>query len=183
MNTSIRIATKDDAQFVHDVYGYYVEHTTITFTTENPTVEDYAEKIETTLLRYPFLILEFDGEACGFTYAGQVRPHDAYQWTAEGTICLTPDAPRRKGLGSILYQSLLDTLKAQGFQSIFGVITSTNEASLKMHTRMGFENVGQFRRMGNKNGAWLDVIWMQKTLAVLPDVATPPIPFSKLAAQ
>ena len=35
MNTNIRIAQTADALFVHDVYGYYVEHTNFTFYTRN----------------------------------------------------------------------------------------------------------------------------------------------------
>ena len=180
MKTTIRMATKDDAQFVHDVYGYYAEHTNVTFTTVNPSVEAYEEKIAHTLERYPFYILEADGVLCGFAYAGQIRPHEAYQWTAEGTVYLSPDAPKRMGLGRVLYQKLLDTLQQQGIQTVFGVITATNEASLKMHLNMGFEEVGRFKRMGNKNGQWLDVVWMQKTLNILGDDAAPPIPYTKL---
>ena len=178
MNTEIRIAKAADAQFVHDVYGYYVEHTDITFTTVNPSVEAYGEKIAKTLEVYPFYILEADGAPRGFAYAGKFRPHEAYQWVAEGTICLAPDAPKRMGLGSTLYRKLLDTLKAQGMQSLFGVITTTNEASLQMHIRLGFENVGHFKRMGNKGGRWLDVVFMQKTLNTLPDLPNPPVPFA-----
>jgi L-amino acid N-acyltransferase YncA len=183
MKTEIRIAAKADAQFVHDVYGYYVEHTNVTFTTENPPVKAYAEKIEHTLTRYPFYILKADGAACGFAYAGQIRPHEAYQWTAEGTVYLSPDAPKRTGLGRVLYQRLLDTLQEQGIQTVFGVITATNEPSLRMHLNMGFKEVGRFKRMGNKNGAWLDVVWMQKTLNVLEDNAAPPIPFAHLRSN
>jgi L-amino acid N-acyltransferase YncA len=180
MKTTVRIATTADARFVHDVYGYYVARTDVTFTTENPPVEVYAEKIAHTLERYPFYILESDGSACGFAYAGQIRPHEAYQWTAEGTVYLSPGATKRAGLGRVLYQRLLDTLQAQGIQAVFGVITATNEPSLRLHLSMGFEEVGRFKRMGNKNGRWLDVVWMQKTLNVLGDDAAPPVPFAEL---
>ncbi len=177
MNLNIRVAGKADAPFVHDLYGYYVANTNVTFSTENPSVEEYEHKIEKTLAAYPFYILESDGVPCGFAYAGQIRPHEAYRWTAEATIYLAPDAPRRKGLGRTLYQKLLDTLQEQGVQTVFGVITATNEPSVRLHESMGFETVGNFRRMGNKGGEWLDVLWMQKTLNVLPDLAEPPVPF------
>ncbi len=180
MNVVIRLAELEDAVFVHDVYGYYVAHTNATFSTENPSVEAYAEKIEKTLIRFPFFILETDGIPCGFAYAGQIRPHEAYQWTAEATIYLTPEAPKRQGLGRMLYQKLMDTLQAQGIQTVFGVITATNMPSLQMHLAMGFEEVGRFKRMGNKGGVWLDVVWMQKSLGILPDQPSPPIPFSSL---
>ena len=167
-----------DAPFVHDVYGYYVENTSVTFSTENPPVESYAQKIRHTLETYPFLILEADGAPVGFAYASQIRPHEAYRWTAEATIYLAPDAPRRKGLGRLLYGELLRLLREQGFQTAFGVITATNEPSLRMHERMGFSKAGVFKRMGNKRGEWLDVVWMEKTLLTLPDMPKSPTPFS-----
>jgi L-amino acid N-acyltransferase YncA len=180
MTTQIRIATENDAAFVHDVYGYYVEHTSVTFSTENPPVESYAQKIRHTLEAYPFLILEADGVPVGFAYASQIRPHEAYRWTAEATIYLAPDTPRRKGLGRLLYEELLCILKQQGIQTVFGVITATNEPSLRMHDRMGFSRAGVFKRMGNKRGEWLDVVWMEKTLVNLPDRPEPPTPFPVL---
>ena len=183
MKTNIRIANKSDARFVHDVYGYYVKNTNVTFSTVNPTVEDYEVKIKKTLAAYPFFILEVDGNACGFAYAGQIRPHEAYQWTAEATIYLTPETPKRKGLGKLLYQTLLDALREMGIQTVFGVITATNEPSIQMHVNMGFAEVGRFQRMGNKHGEWLDVVWMQKSLAVLKDDPNPPISFSRLHAK
>ena len=102
------------------------------------------------------------------------------QWTAEATIYLTPDAPKRMGLGSMLYEKLLDTLRDMGIQTVFGVITATNAPSLQLHRKLGFEEAGNFRRMGNKHGEWLDVVWMQKTLNVLTDTPQPPVPFLKL---
>ncbi|MBN1776958.1 MAG: N-acetyltransferase [Clostridiales bacterium] len=180
MNTNIRIAAKADAQFVHDVYGYYVEHTNVTFYVKNFSLEAFKEKIAKTLAVFPFYILELDGKPCGFAYAGAIRPQDAYQWTVEGTVYLSPEAPRRRGLGRLLYQKLLDTLQAQGIQTVFGVITAANEASIRMHLNMGFVEAGRFKRMGNKNAEWLDVVWMQKTLNVLGDDPEPPVPFPKL---
>ena len=183
MNTNIRIAQKADAPFVHDVYGYYVEHTNFTFYTRNFSLEYFEEKIEKTLAAYPFYIMEADGKPCGFAYAAPLRPQDAYQWTLESTIYLAPDAPRRKGLGRMLYQKLLNALQTQGIQTVFGVITATNEPSVRMHFSMGFELAGNFKRMGNKGGEWLDVVWMQKTLNTLADQPKPPIPFSKIALR
>jgi len=180
MNTNIRIANKADAQFIHDVYGYYVLNTNVTFYMNNFTLKEFERKIAATLMDFPYYILEVDGNACGFAYAGKLRPQDAYRWTVETTVYLSPDAPKRRGLGRLLYQKLLDTLRAQGIQTVFGVISATNEPSIQMHRSMGFTEAGRFRRMGNKNGEWLDVVWMQKTLNVLGDDPGPPVPFSQL---
>lgn len=182
MEPLIRVATEADAAFVHDVYGHYVYHSDATFSTENPDVESYREKIRHTLTRYPFYICEVDGKPCGFAYGAQIRPHEAYQWDVEATIYLTPDAPRRKGLGSLLYRRLLDTLRRQGFKTVYGVITDLNEPSLALHRALGFEQAGHFHNMGYKNGRWLGVIWMQYVLGDFAGIPAEPIPFPALTA-
>ena len=177
MNVEIRVATEADAAFVHDVYGHYVDYSTATFSTENPDVESYRAKIVHTLEMYPFYICEVDGNPIGFAYGAQIRPHEAYKWDVEATIYLTPDAPRRTGLGKTLYQKLLDTLTAQGFKTVYGVITDQNEPSLAMHLAMGFTQAGHFHNMGYKHGQWLGVVWMQKNIGSFEGVPEQPITF------
>ena len=177
MNLNIRNATEADALFVHDVYGYYAENTNVTFTTENPDVESYREKIRNALKTYPFLICELNGKPCAFAYGGQIRPHDAYRWGVEATIYTTPDAPKRAGIGRALYQRLLDILTQQGFKTVYGVITEGNEPSLALHRAMGFFQAGCFKRMGYKNGEWHGVVWMQKELGDFSGTPAEPVPF------
>lgn len=54
----IRIATKEDAKALLDIYKYYVEQTTITFEYETPSVEEFERRIENTLKKYPYLVEE-----------------------------------------------------------------------------------------------------------------------------
>ncbi|HNW85447.1 MAG TPA: N-acetyltransferase family protein [Candidatus Limiplasma sp.] len=177
MGMNIRIATEADATFVHDVYGYYVANSNATFSAENPDVESYRLKILHTLETYPFFICEVDGVPVGFAYGAQIRPHEAYRWDVEATIYLKPDAPRRTGLGSALYTKLLDALQAQGFKTVYGVITDQNTPSLALHRALGFAEAGRFANMGYKHGQWLGVVWMQKNLGSFDGVPEEPIPY------
>ena len=177
MEVRIRIAKETDARFVQTVYGYYVDHSNATFSTENPGEESYREKIAHTLETYPFLICEADGHPVGFAYGSALRPHEAYRWDVEATLYLAPDAPRRVGLGSRMYQVLLETLAGQGFKNVYGVITDQNEPSLALHRTMGFSQAGHFHRMGYKNGEWLGVIWMHRAIGSFEGTPEEPIPF------
>ena len=179
MDFHIRVATADDAQAVHDIYGYFVEHTAVTFTEINPDVAAYQEKIRRTLETYPFLIAESaDGMVLGFAYGAQIRPHDAYLWDVEATIYLAPDAPKRQGIAAALYQKLMDKLRRQGFKTVYGVITDDNEPSLALHRALGFREAGRFDNMGYKHGAWHGVVWMEKRLGKFDDAPERPIPFA-----
>ena len=180
MEYRIRVANSDDAQAVHDIYGHFVEHTAVTFTEVNPDVAAYREKIQHTLEVYPFLVAESDdGAILGFAYGAQIRPHDAYLWDVEATLYLAPDAPKRQGIATALYERLIATLRRQGFKTVYGVITDNNEPSLALHRSLGFREAGRFDNMGYKHGAWHGVVWMEKRLGEFTGAPKRPIPFAK----
>ena len=43
-------------------------------------------------------------------------------------------------------------------------ITLPNEASIALHRRFGFVEVGTMREVGRKHGRFWDVLWMEKDL-------------------
>ncbi len=174
----LRVATADDAAAVHEVYEYYIHHSVATFSEANQSVERHAEAIAAILKEYPFLVAEgADGAFLGFANAEPVRPQSGYRFCAEMTIYLNPSAPRHAGIGSLLYQRLLEILAAQGFRLAYGVVSATNAESIALHRRFGFQEVARFRRCGYKHGLWLDAVWMEKVLNPFDDEPKPPIPF------
>lgn len=58
---TIRLATPDDAPALLAIYEPYVRQTAITCEYEVPSVEEFAGRIERTLKRYPYLVMELDG--------------------------------------------------------------------------------------------------------------------------
>ena len=163
MEYKIRVAQESDAAACHDIYGAYVEGLNVTFTIENPSVEDYRQKIIDTKKKYPFYVAEAeDGRILGYCCGEPLRPHDAYKWNVEWTIVLAPDAPRRSGIATALYQRFSSTLKKQNFQYIYAVIVDTNVPSLEFHKSLGFTEVGHFYNAGIKKGRWLGIVWMNR---------------------
>ena len=63
----IREATINDASRLLEIYGYYVQETAISFEYEIPSVEEFRERIERTLVRYPYLVLEEEGLVLGYS--------------------------------------------------------------------------------------------------------------------
>ena len=87
-NMIIRTATANDAEAILNIYAYYVENTAITFEYDVPTLEEFTQRIENTLKKYPYLVAEKDGEILGYAYAGVFKDRAAYDWSAETTIYL-----------------------------------------------------------------------------------------------
>lgn len=164
----IRTAATDDAQAIRDIYSYYVEHTSITFEYEVPTVMEFQNRIAHTLEHYPYLVAEIEGEIIGYAYAGQFHPRAAYGWNVEMTIYLQHGI-QRQGVGRKLYTVLENILKKQGFIKAIAIITLpvdeySNYNSMQFHERMGYHLAGQLDSCGYKFNRWYSVIWMDKML-------------------
>ena len=69
----------------------------------------------------------------------------------------SPDAAQGQGAGRLLYEALIDTLRAQGFIQAIGVIALPNDSSIELHEAVGFRRAGVYREVGFKHGRWIDV--------------------------
>jgi phosphinothricin acetyltransferase len=163
----IRLATGDDAKAVLAIYApFCAESSHVSFEVEAPSVGEMRRRIEATLGRYPWLVAEDDGEILGYVYAGPHRDRAAYRWSVDVSAYI---GRRRSGVGRGLYRSLFAILKMQGFVSAFAGATLPNEGSVGLHRAMGFEEVGVYRNVGFKAGAWRDVVWWRLALREPPD--------------
>lgn len=178
MNVQLRIATPDDAPIIHDIYGYYINHTVATFNEVNKSIQKHREEIAALLEQYPFLIAENDGQFLGFANAEPIRPQSGYRFCVELTIYLHPDTPKHSGVGKKLYSALFDILQKQGYRSAFAVLEANNEASIALHSHFGFEELVRFPNVGYKHGIWLDSLWLRKDFNVFDENPSLPIPFS-----
>ncbi|MEL7499981.1 MAG: N-acetyltransferase family protein [Planctomycetota bacterium] len=161
----IRDVTIDDAARITEIYNYYIRETVITFEIEEVNSQDFAERIQGTVGRgHPYLVIEQDDRVVGYAYADRWRHRVAYQHTVEAGIYLDHQAIGN-GLGYQLYAGLIERLRAAGrYHVVIGGLTVPNEASERLHARLGFENVALFKQVGRKFDRWLDVRMMQLTL-------------------
>lgn len=166
----LRDATPDDAAAIADIYAPFVTASAVSFETEPPDEAAMRARIDAGGELYPWLVAEEDGSVLGYAYAARFRDRPAYRFVVETSVYLRADAVGR-GLGRQLYQPLLARLESQGFTQAIAAITLPNEASVRLHERLGFERAGTYRRVGWKFGAWHDVGLWQRALAV---AGTPP---------
>lgn len=176
---SIRIATPEDAPALLAIYAPYVENTVITFEYEAPTLEDFQERIRTTLTRFPYLVAEQDGTICGYAYASPFKARAAYNWSVETSIYVKENT-HRIGVGNALYSALEACLTRQNVCNLCACIAYPNPASEAFHAQSGYKTVAHFRKSGYKNGQWIDIIWMEKELCTHSNPPLPFIPFPEL---
>ncbi|WP_298786625.1 GNAT family N-acetyltransferase [uncultured Campylobacter sp.] len=65
MRIKLRLATPQDAEALLEIYAPYVKQTAISFEYDVPGAAEFAERIEQTLQRYPYLLAYVSDEAAG----------------------------------------------------------------------------------------------------------------------
>jgi phosphinothricin acetyltransferase len=171
----IRFARPSDAAGILAIYGPYCETSPISFETLAPTVEQMAERIQTILGQYPWLVCEIDGEIAGYVYATKIRERAAYRWAVEVAVYVATRHHRRR-VAQALYTALFSLLRDQHYYKAYAGITLPNTGSVRLHEALGFRPVGTFFGIGYKLGKWLDVGWWQLDLE--PESLIPPEPRS-----
>jgi phosphinothricin acetyltransferase len=162
-DVTLREAVPADAGGVAAIYAPYVTETAVSFEETAPDATEFARRIERSLARWQWLVAELDGRLVGYAYGSQHRERAAYRWSVEVSVYLASGFQRR-GIGRTLYTRLLADLAAKGCCHAYAGTTLPNDASVQLHTAMGFTPIGVFREIGWKFGRWHDVAWFQKTL-------------------
>ena len=168
---SFRVVCEADAPALLEIYAPYVEKTAITFEYDVPSIEEFQQRIRSTLQKFPYIAAVQNGKIIGYAYASPFKLREAYKYSVELSIYLSGEC-RRKGVGSRLYGLLEQILAAQGILNLNACITYgkkeenpyTSQDSVLFHEKMGYRLVGKFSKCGFKFGTWIDMVWMEKLL-------------------
>ena len=178
----LRIAAESDVPAMLDIYAPYILTTTYSFEYTVPSEEEFLERFRHYTAQFPWLVWEEDGRILGYAYGSPPFERAAYAWCAESSVYLHPDA-RGRGIGRKLYAALEELLRLQGYQLLYALITSENDASLRFHRRAGFVPRAEFPRCGYKLGRWLGVHWYEKQLNSVESPSNAPASWLSIGAD
>lgn len=160
----IRDATQADADSIAAIYNDAVRHTTAIWNEVEVTA---ANRVDWMRARQeaglPVLVLLEAGRVAGYASFGPFRAFDGYRGTVEHSVYVRADL-RGGGRGGQLMQALIARARAGGFHVMVGAIEAGNTASIALHRRLGFEEVGVMPEVGQKFGRWLDLALLQLRL-------------------
>lgn len=167
MNFDLRDVLLEDLAAIHRIYTHHVLYGSASFEEVPPSLEEMTKRWQHIRdLGLPFILAERDDVVMGYAYAGPYRPRSAYRFTVEDSIYLD-SAFQGQGIGKALLSELIRHCEILGKRQMLAVIgDSANNASIKLHEKMGFSMVGTFESIGYKFGRWIDSVLMQRPLGV-----------------
>ena len=164
-NVTILPATAADASEIAAIYAHHVRHGVATFEIAPPDAAEMAARLRAREeVGMPWLVArDAAGALVGYAYAGPFHARAAYRDTCEDSVYIRHDR-LGQGLGTALLAALLARCEAMGLRQMIALIAGTEPASIALHMRAGFVEVGRLRSVGRKFGRWIDVIYMQRAM-------------------
>lgn len=174
MSLRIRPAREADLAEIGRIYAEAVLNTTATFDVEPWSEKRTAEWFAAHGGRFPALVAEAEGTAgseewskagriLGWAAVSPFHARPGWAPTVENALYVAPEA-RGRGVGGALLGGVIDAASAAGHRVIVARLVEGNAASLCLHLKLGFVEVGTLEGVGLKFGLRLDVMILQKAL-------------------
>src|SRR5258706_10475568 len=112
---------------------------------------------------FPFArLVAREGEnVVGWAALSPVSAREAYAGVAEGSVYIA-QSKRGFGLGRHLLEALITASEENGIWSLQAVMFAENAASIALHRRCGFRDVGRRERIAKLDGVWRDTILLER---------------------
>lgn len=162
----IRPATRADMPDVREIYNYYVTNSVVTFDEKRWSHRKWVDKFDyLEKLGLPFLVaVSPSGHVLGYGLVAPWTGKSGYRYTVENSIYLG-QAATGKGLGRALLEALIAACEDRGIREMVAAISDKGaEASIALHEKLGFVEVGRMGGVGYKFGRPLGTVYLQKHL-------------------
>lgn len=107
------------------------------------------------------LVARAEEGVVGWAALTPVSERCVYGGVADLSVYVAASA-RGRGVGRALLGALIEASEADGVWTLQAGIFPENVASLELHRRMGFREVGRRERVGKRDGVWRDVLLLER---------------------
>ncbi len=164
LSVILRDSKETDCEVIQHIYAHHVLFGTASFEITPPTVDEIRQRRADVVGKgLPYIVAEHAGVVVGYAYVTLYRPRPAYRFTVENSVYVQ-EGLAGEGIGSKLLVELIKQCEQAGYRQMIAVIGDSSAASVALHKRHGFEQVGLFRSVGFKAGAWRDTAMLQLAL-------------------
>jgi L-amino acid N-acyltransferase YncA len=155
----IRAMTREDWPEVEAIYAQGIATRAATFETEPPDYDAFAANHHS---EHPLVAVE-NGRIVGWVALAPTSSRACYAGVAESSVYIAESA-RGRGVGRALMETLIANASAHGIWTIQTSMFPENDASVALHTRLGFRVVGRFERIAELDGVWRDIVLLELRL-------------------
>ena len=135
--------------------GIATGHTT--FETDAPSWENWDKGH----LKTARLVARREDRVLGWAALSPVSKRECYRGVAELSVSVKEES-RGRGIGRALLEALIDNSEKNEIWTLQAAIFPENTASVKLHLRCGFREVGRRERIGKLNGVWRDTLLFER---------------------
>ena len=112
-------------------------------------------------LAEPRLVFREGEKICGWAALSPVSGRCVYAGVAEVSVYVAQDS-RGRGIGRALLSALVAGSEQTGIWTLQAGIFPENRASIELHKKCGFRQVGTRERLGQMAGVWRDVELLER---------------------
>ena len=160
--TQIRDLRPGDWPEVARIYAEGIATRNATFETEVPGWEEW----NGAHLGEHRFVAEEDGEVLGWIALAPISTRCCYAGVAEISAYVRERA-RGRGVGATLLEAVVRSTERAGIWTLETGVFPENEASLALLKRFGFREVGVRERIGQLDGVWRDVVFLERRSEVI----------------
>ncbi len=161
---TVRPATREDMVALNRICNRFVVGSHISFDvdpwTDTARTAWFDERVASGHIT---LVVERDGKVLGGAWSAPWRTKAAYERSAETTVMLESSV-HGSGVGEYLYGTLVAALADSGHHRCYAVIALPNEPSIRLHSKLGFTEIGTLDEVGYKDGRYVSTILMELRL-------------------
>lgn len=159
----VRPGTEDDLPRIVEILNYTAANSIANFDTRPVSAQERRDWFGqfSPAGPYQLLVAQRANSVLGYACSHRYRDHEAFRETVEVSIALDASS-RGQGVGTSLYRELFDCLAHEPVHAALAGIALPNDASVGLHRKFGFTEVGIFREYAVKDGQYISSIWMQR---------------------
>lgn len=145
------------------IFQQGIESGNATYETQSPSWEEW-DKGHLAQARFVAVQQQFlQQKVIGWIALSPVSNRFVFRGVAELSIYIHNDF-QGKGIGALLMKAAIENAETNGIWTIQSGIFPENKASLELHKKFGFREVGYRERIGQmpKSGEWRDIILLER---------------------
>ena len=162
MKALVEEMRQSDWEQMRAIYLEGIDTSQATFETEAPAPEAW----DAAHLQFARLVARDNDTVTGWAALSAISKRQAYAGVAEVSVYVARDY-RGAGIGRALLEELIKESEKHGIWTLQAVVFPENKATIALHQRCGFREVGRRERIGKLHGSWRDTILLERRSSLI----------------